>query len=970
MTDASGAQLLHQHDAFGNLIETRDALQNKITISYDLRGRKVAMNDPDAGQSSYTYDALGQLVKQQNANQLTAGNPLFGKATTMEYDILGRMTKRIEPEYTSNWAYDTCATGKCVGKLVTTTTSNGVNRTLVYDNLGRPINTRTDITSGPSFASAVSYDSITGRVNTQTYPTGLQVGYSYTAGAGALEKLTLKTAANVTPLPATVGGTAAAPKTLPINTVLWQARVVNAWGKIEQSSYGDNVSASNVLSKAVFEAATGRTTALTAGTGGISNVLNQTFAWDSLSNLTARADNIGDAVAGAVSESFQYGDSLNRLTSYTVSAPGIIGSARTVTLQYNALGMLLYKSDVGNYSYPAQGQTSVRPHALQSVAPTGDAGTLNTGYGYDASGNMVTATGSKYSTVAYTSFNLPDSNIGLKGPSGSPQYTWQYDESHQRIKEVHVNASGTRTTWMLHPDIAGGLGFESEVTAGTTSNRHYLTAGGQTIGVLVSTGALPTLALGHTAPAVLPSMALVKVEYWYKDHLGSLVATADHTGAVTARYAYDPFGKRRSTNGNYDSFGNIVVDWTTNTNAGGDRGFTGHEQLDDLGLVHMNGRIFDPTIAKFMQADPHMTDPMNLQNYNRYAYCYNNPLTCTDPTGLDLFSDIRDSVLHPDQLLNHIGDVIATDPNARIIASIAAAYFIGPGYSSFLGGGFGQAAIAGFVSGAISSGNIEGALQGAFTAGMFYGAGELIGGAYTDGFKLTGGEAIAVHGVVGCVTSAAGGGSCSSGALSAAFSNAATVNNLIPDNAIGGTVASAVIGGTASVLGGGSFENGARTAAFGYLFNHWAHELELMAYGREAHQLLQDDMKTRGLTVERSSLGANKVDGRFDIGDAGTNEVWEIKRNSNAGRAAGELALDNYTDGTGLRRGGNLPTLAVGQEKSIFGVDAVYTFKNDGGGLITYTRESFSSGNGIGVSATSVSAVLAPLTTVLRFLIP
>ena len=91
-------------DAFGNLIETRDALQNKITISYDLRGRKVAMNDPDAGQSSYTYDALGQLLKQQNANQLTAGNPLFGTATTLEYDTLGRMTKRIEPEYTSNWA--------------------------------------------------------------------------------------------------------------------------------------------------------------------------------------------------------------------------------------------------------------------------------------------------------------------------------------------------------------------------------------------------------------------------------------------------------------------------------------------------------------------------------------------------------------------------------------------------------------------------------------------------------------------------------------------------------------------------------------------------------------------------------------------------------------------------------------------------------------------------------------------------
>ncbi len=179
----------------------------------------------------------------------------------------------------------------------------------------------------------------------------------------------------------------------------------------------------------------------------------------------------------------------------------------------------------------------------------------------------------------------------MQGPSGTPTYTWHYDENHQRIKETRVNASGTRTTWMLHPDNAGGLGFECEsmqsinCNDASASKRHYLTAGGQSIGVLVSTGALPTLITNQTAPTVLGSITVNKLEYWHKDHLGSLIATTDHAGNVTERYSYDPFGKRRNPSGTYDAFGTLVMDWTTNTNKGTDRGFTGHEQLDECSLL-------------------------------------------------------------------------------------------------------------------------------------------------------------------------------------------------------------------------------------------------------------------------------------------------------------------------------------------------------------------------------------------------
>lgn len=800
VTDALGAQVAYQHDAFGNLVNTRDALQNVIAVSYDIRGRKVAMTDPDTGTWQYDYDALGELAWQQSPNQLA-----LGQATTMTYDVLGRMTQRVEPEYTSAWSYDVYLDGsacnKGIGKLCASSTSNGIKRKIVYDSLGRPVSTRTDISSGPSFAAAISYDSVNGWPVSQIYPTGLVVNYSHTA-KGFLSSLTLGTAATVNPLPATAGGTPGPGTTLAAGSVLWQAQAYNAWGKVEQQSLGNGV-----VGKATFDAMTGRIAGTTAGIGSATSVVNYSYAWDSLNHLTGRTDANGDGSTGAVTDAFTY-DAIGRLQGYNVSAPAIPNLQRNVALQYNALGSILYKSDVGSYSYPAQGAGAVGPHALQSVS-----GAFASSYTYDANGNLKTASAGSYRSISYTSFNLPDSQTGLQGPSGSPQYTWQYDENHQRVKELRSNASGTRTTWMLHPDNAGGLSFESEQNGAATSNRHYLSAGGVSIGVLISTGSLPTLAASQTSPTALGSITLVKVEYWHKDYLGSLVATTDHTGAVTARYAYDPFGKRRTASGNYDANGTLVIDWN-NTSSGTDRGYTGHEHLDDAGVIHMNGRIFDPRLGLFMQGDPFLQDPGNLQNFNRYGYCYNNPMTCTDPSGYFLNGMFRIPVI--DNLWNH-----HIKPYAPMIAAIAISVYM-PGLlsSEFGAGPLTQAAITGFVSGSVSSGNLKGGLQGTFSAMVFYGAGSLI-----VGEQLSTMAGIAVHAVAGCVTSVVGGSKCGPGALSAAFAHAfapmtATFTN---DNMLGGAMISAVVGGTGSVLGGGKFSNGAMTGAFSYLFNCGAH---------------------------------------------------------------------------------------------------------------------------------------------------
>ncbi len=50
-----------------------------------------------------------------------------------------------------------------------------------------------------------------------------------------------------------------------------------------------------------------------------------------------------------------------------------------------------------------------------------------------------------------------------------------------------------------------------------------------------------------------------------------------------------------------------------------------HEHLDEVGIIHMNGRIYDPLIGRFMSADPYIQAPTNLKTFNRYSYVWNNP---------------------------------------------------------------------------------------------------------------------------------------------------------------------------------------------------------------------------------------------------------------------------------------------------------------------------------------------------------
>ena len=99
---------------------------------------------------------------------------------------------------------------------------------------------------------------------------------------------------------------------------------------------------------------------------------------------------------------------------------------------------------------------------------------------------------------------------------------------------------------------------------------------------------------------------------WF-DHLGSIEQVVGEDGASQGAWSYDAWGQSRTANWESGS---------ASRPAGLRRGYGGHEMLDELGLVHMNGRLYDPELGQFILPDPIVADPFHPQAWNRYAYTY------------------------------------------------------------------------------------------------------------------------------------------------------------------------------------------------------------------------------------------------------------------------------------------------------------------------------------------------------------
>ena len=154
------------------------------------------------------------------------------------------------------------------------------------------------------------------------------------------------------------------------------------------------------------------------------------------------------------------------------------------------------------------------------------------------------------------------------------------------------------------------------------------------------------------------------------------------------------------------------------------RGFTGHEELDPVALVHMNSRVYDPLLARFGTPDPTTESPFSTQGWNRYSYVGNSPLNFTDPSGYCFLGCFWQSIFHAVQ------NLFRSVPILGSVLQIAAAAICGAPCAILA---------SAFVTG-ITSGNLGLALRAGFiaavTAGVIQLGSEVLGnfgGAFASG---------------------------------------------------------------------------------------------------------------------------------------------------------------------------------------------------------------------------------------------
>ena len=371
-------------------------------------------------------------------------------------------------------------------------------------------------------------------------------------------------------------------------TVYWSAGQQDEYGNLTQQTYGNGVTTTRSYDF--------MQRLLTSQAGSGNAVQNDSYSYDYAGNLRSRTETRAGAI---LTTQYDY-DNLNRLKTEARSGGAVTGT-QTLTWSYDDIGNLTSRSDVGTYTYPASGANAVRPHAVSSIAGTVN-GVTNPSYSYDANGNILTSAGR---SATWTSFNLPATLT-----RGTNQLSWLYDSEHERVREqLKGNGTLTRTTVYVNPAAGAGLFYEEEIAGSVVKRRHYISG-------------------GEGAMAVLTRQSGVadEVRYWHKDHLDSNTVVTNESGAVVERLEYEPFGKRRKADNTTDAAGTLTAIST-------DRGFTEHEMLDEVGLIHMNGRVFDPAIGRFLSGDPGVPHPDDMQSLNRYSYARNRPLSMVDPSG-------------------------------------------------------------------------------------------------------------------------------------------------------------------------------------------------------------------------------------------------------------------------------------------------------------------------------------------------
>ena len=234
----------------------------------------------------------------------------------------------------------------------------------------------------------------------------------------------------------------------------------------------------------------------------------------------------------------------------------------------------------------------------------------------------------------------------------------------------------------------------------------------------------------------------------HSDNLGSILSVMDKDGNKVFDASYDAWGRQTIT---------------LNT-IGLQRGYTGHEMINEFDIINMNGRLYDPVLGRFFSPDNYVQMPDNSQNFNRYSYCLNNPLKYTDPSGnlSELIAFAAFSAINSMMQAKFNGENV-WKAGALSLLSSAASYGIGEafkGATATFGNELLRAGAHGLASGVISA--LDG---GNFTSSFISGAAASGTGSYAQSVHINNGLMVASTTAMGGLVAWATGGDFLMGAM-------------------------------------------------------------------------------------------------------------------------------------------------------------------------------------------------------------
>ncbi len=591
----------YKYDALGNpvWVEVDGGSSGKTltTSEYDSAGNRILLTGPNVGTIESTYNAYGELTSTEDAE---------GNKVEYQYDVLGRMISKSDADGISVFEYDSLSSSyshssTMIGAIMRVTNTSGYEATYNYND--RKLVSVTEELNVPSRdlirTSYYTYDS-NGRVDTQTYASGITVKNEYSS-TGYLKAVYEGTSINS-------------------NKLLHRIDAINAFGT-DTTTFGNGMK--TIMD---YDLETGFVSSIEHRTPTGSAMNYQTYKWHSSGNMQERGYSRFSRSGNYYKETFTY-DNHDRLYDAKSYLNG--SYQRTLKTRYNNLGNITSKTstktgddDVTSYAYETQESgcsNQAGPHAVSRATINGLLNRLC----YDKNGYITrySRSGSdkfiEYNTQGQPTLITIGDSIDDITPDAMDEF--RYNPNGQRfykrsefkkgsdtqVEEVFYFSDGTEITYYTGD-------YDYQITEKTYASGNVL------------------LNRRHNYISWEET-----VQYLHKDHLGSVVAITDETFGADAvhKLAYEPFGSRRK------------ADWTrqltkSETDAmleeNGDnstRGFTGHEHLDRTGFIHMNGRVYDPILGRFLTPDPLVQAPTLSQSWNRYSYVWNNPLRNADPSG-------------------------------------------------------------------------------------------------------------------------------------------------------------------------------------------------------------------------------------------------------------------------------------------------------------------------------------------------